>query len=321
MEFHQVRYFLAAASLLNFTRAAESCNISQPALTRAIQKLEGELGGQLFHRERQLTQLTDLGRLLLPMLEQSHVTIEAVRTRARGFRNGTIAPLRIGLGPSIPASIIAPVLARLAHALEGIEIKLVERTSQQLETDILEGHVHAAMTEDLGGMHARIDSWHLFEERYVAILRDDHPLADLDCIALSALDEVVWLERIGCDATKRLKQLCSRVGVAGKSGHRSRQWNHLQHMAIAGLGIILAPESAPRLAPLVARPIEADPLRRDVLLVAMSGRRYSPALEAFLRIALITDWSAYARSRTIEPSSPKWLSGRKSNGASQHLTV
>ncbi len=60
MEMHQVRYFLAVARTRNFTRAAEECNVSQPSLTRAIQKLEGELGGPLFRREHSLSHLTDL---------------------------------------------------------------------------------------------------------------------------------------------------------------------------------------------------------------------------------------------------------------------
>lgn len=64
METHQIRYFLAACETLNFSRAAEQCNVAVPTLTKAIQKLEDELGGQLFHRERRLTHLTDLGRLM-----------------------------------------------------------------------------------------------------------------------------------------------------------------------------------------------------------------------------------------------------------------
>ena len=70
MEMHQIRYFLAVAETLNFTRAAEKCNVTQPALTRAIQKLEEELGGLLLRRERNLTHLSDLGRLMKPHLEQ-----------------------------------------------------------------------------------------------------------------------------------------------------------------------------------------------------------------------------------------------------------
>jgi hypothetical protein len=52
---HQIRYFLAVSEYLNFRRAAEQCHVSGPALTRAIQKLEEELGGKLFRRERNLT--------------------------------------------------------------------------------------------------------------------------------------------------------------------------------------------------------------------------------------------------------------------------
>ena len=84
MELHQVRYFLAVASTLNFTRAAEQCNVTQPALTKGVQKLEQELGGQLIYRERQLTQLTDLGKEVLPMLERTLASAEAVRRRAQG---------------------------------------------------------------------------------------------------------------------------------------------------------------------------------------------------------------------------------------------
>ena len=78
MEMHQVRYFLAVARTLNFTRAAEESNVTQPSLTRAIQKLEEEFGGLLFRRERALTHLTDLGRLMLPHLERAYAAAAAV---------------------------------------------------------------------------------------------------------------------------------------------------------------------------------------------------------------------------------------------------
>src|SRR5213595_1369253 len=64
MDMHHLRYLLAVCDTLNFTRAAEKCNVTQPALSRAIQQLEEEVGGQLFRRERSLTHLTDLGMLM-----------------------------------------------------------------------------------------------------------------------------------------------------------------------------------------------------------------------------------------------------------------
>jgi DNA-binding transcriptional LysR family regulator len=68
MEMHQVRYFLATVSELNFTKAAERCNVTQPSLTRAIKHLEDELGGDLFRRERPQAQLTELGQRMYPLL-------------------------------------------------------------------------------------------------------------------------------------------------------------------------------------------------------------------------------------------------------------
>ena len=86
MEMHQVRYFLAVARTRNFTRAAEECNVSQPSLTRAIQKLEGELGGPLFRREHSLSHLTDLGRIMLPHLEQTYGAAQAAKSLAVSAR-------------------------------------------------------------------------------------------------------------------------------------------------------------------------------------------------------------------------------------------
>ena len=84
MEMHQARYFLAVCETLNFTRAAEQCHVAQPSLTKAIKKLEDELGGELFRRERARTHLTDLGRMMKPHLEQVVESAQrATRTRPR----------------------------------------------------------------------------------------------------------------------------------------------------------------------------------------------------------------------------------------------
>lgn len=87
MEMHQIRYFLATARVLNFTRAADDCNVSQPSLTRAIQKLEDEFGGELFRRERSRTHLTDLGRQMLPHLERTLEAAHAAMQLARGLES------------------------------------------------------------------------------------------------------------------------------------------------------------------------------------------------------------------------------------------
>src|SRR3954453_15789568 len=95
LQLYQVRYFLALAKTLNFTRAAEQCNVTQPALTEAIQKLEQELSGALIHRERHLTQLTDLGKMILPTLENIFSAAEPMRLQARANQKKTMTRLKM----------------------------------------------------------------------------------------------------------------------------------------------------------------------------------------------------------------------------------
>jgi DNA-binding transcriptional LysR family regulator len=85
METHEIRYFVAVCETLNFTRAAERCNVSQPALTRAVQNLEARLGGPLLHRERGNTHLTELGRMMRPYFQQVLGQMEEARRRAKTF--------------------------------------------------------------------------------------------------------------------------------------------------------------------------------------------------------------------------------------------
>lgn len=149
MELHQARYFLAVASTLNFTRAAEQCNVTQPALTKGVQKLEQELGGQLIYRERQLTQLTDLGKEVLPMLERTLTSAEAVRRRAQEFQRKEVAPLKIGLAPSISASLVLDPIAEIAKFVPGLRVELREGTAEELVDLLLEGKINAAMVGDV----------------------------------------------------------------------------------------------------------------------------------------------------------------------------
>src|SRR5260370_27395513 len=106
MELFQVRYFLALSKMLNFTRAAEACNVSQPALTRAMQRLEEELGGPLLYRERSLTQLTELGRAMLPHLETAYGAAEAATKHAAAFERRGFLPPRLGLGMTVFSHVL-----------------------------------------------------------------------------------------------------------------------------------------------------------------------------------------------------------------------
>ena len=322
MELHQVRYFLAVASTLNFTRAAEQCNVTQPALTKGVQKLEQELGGQLIYRERQLTQLTDLGKEVLPMLERTLVSAEAVRRRAREFQRKEVAPLKIGLAPSISASLVLDPIAEIARFVPGLHVELREGATDNLVDLLLEGEISAAMVGDVQDIPDRIDEWSLFEERYVALLAPTHQLANRPSIGIDDLRETVLLERAGCDVAPKILQSYFSEEPP-RLGHCSGNDLHLQHMAAAGFGVILAPEHMPRLPTLKTIPLEGDPVSREVRLLAVQGRRYSPALDAFVKIARLRDWSAKA-SLASGPARPCGLqrrTGRKVDHAEPMLVV
>src|SRR5436305_14371520 len=121
MEMHQVRYFLAAATELNFTKAAEKCNVSQPSLTRAIKQLEGELGGDLFRRERPQAQLTELGERMLPLLKQCYESALGARSLASAIKSGEIGTLRLALSRTVEVPTLTSHLAKPSRAVPGLD--------------------------------------------------------------------------------------------------------------------------------------------------------------------------------------------------------
>lgn len=291
MELHQVRYFITLARTLNFTRAAELCNVTQPALTKAVQKLEHELGGPLVHRERQLTQLTDLGKLILPMLERTLAAAESVRTHAVEYQRKTIAPLKLALAPCVSAGLIGPVIAEISRVMPGLQVEIAEAAPDQITERLLAGDAHAAIAgDDVGELPERIDHWDLFEERVLVCGANFHPaVADIPT-SIEDLSDAAWLERVGCDLLRHFWR--THVGEAHelRISHRGRSFMHLQHLCAAGLGLLLLPEHAPRLASLTARPLQGDPLRRRIQLLVVAGRRYSPALDAFVKLGRLRSW-------------------------------
>lgn len=291
MELPQIRYFLALARCLNFTRAAEMCNVTQPALTKAVQKLELELGGVLIHRERQLTQLTDLGKLVLPMLERAYVAAESVHTLAVEFQRKEIAPLKIALASCVSAAIMEAPLSEIARFMPGLQVELIEEEPAAISELLMDGSVNAAISgHELGELPVRIDHWSLFTERFLVLMPRESAMAEFSSLPTDVLAKATWIEHVGCEGPDPPWQGLFPPGIEPRIGHRGRRLAHLQYMVAAGLGLMLWPEHAPHLPSLVTRPIANDPLRRNIDLLAVAGRRYPPALEAFVKIARVHDW-------------------------------
>jgi len=101
MEMHQIRYFLAVSRTLNFTRAAEECDVSQPSLTRGIKQLEAERGGDLFRCGRNLSHLTELGERMQPLICQCYESADNAKALAESINSGELSTLRLGLSRTI----------------------------------------------------------------------------------------------------------------------------------------------------------------------------------------------------------------------------
>jgi DNA-binding transcriptional LysR family regulator len=129
---HHIRYFLAVGETLNLTKAAERCNVTQPALTRAIKALENELGGELLRRERALSHLTELGQRMLPMLRNCYETALAAKSVAASIKRREAAPLTVAISHSVPLGRFERLLLELARALPGLQLTLHRGSSREV---------------------------------------------------------------------------------------------------------------------------------------------------------------------------------------------
>jgi len=132
MEMHHVRYFLAVARTLHFTRAADDCNVTQPSLTRAIKQLEDELGGDLFRRERPQAQLTELGQRMLPLLRQCYDAAMGARSLASAMKSGAVGALRLALSRTIDLRLLLPYLTELQKAFDRLDFKFLRGTADEV---------------------------------------------------------------------------------------------------------------------------------------------------------------------------------------------
>ena len=289
MEMHQVRYFLAAARLLNFTRAAIECHVSQPSLTKAIQKLEEEFGGPLFRRERARTHLTELGKAMLPHLERSFEAAQTAKQMARGMGRAEIAPLALGVARTVEHGALERVLAELGSSLTGLELALSSGSSRELIEQAMAGSLDLIIVDMPDDSPERLDCWPLFADTWCVVTRHDHRFAATPPDAPSALENETWIDLAG-DGCAMLARIAGQAGAAIDVRHQAHSPAQLRQMVLAGLGCGWTPGSLAR-----------EPLRRVVLafgdsacpvvLASVAGRRRSVASDAFLQAARTQDWA------------------------------
>lgn len=297
MEMHQVRYFVALARTLNFTRAAEECNVTQPSLTRAIKLLEHELGGELVRRERGLTHLTELGRRVLPLLTQCHESAVTARETAAAMKRRKVASLRLALPDGVPIGPFAGHLGELVRVFEGLALDIRRGGPAETAAALRDGEADLAVAEPESMTWERFESWPLFRDGVAAAVAPWHRLAeDASATPASLRGERLALSRRasapGLDGALDALGLepVARITVCADADARA--------LAAAGAAVAVGPRSALNDPGLTTRPVDGLDLWRDLRLYAVAGRFREPPAAMLAMLLRAADWSAYAAEAT-----------------------
>jgi DNA-binding transcriptional LysR family regulator len=290
MEMFQVRYALAAARLLNFTKAAAECNVSQPALTKAIKTFEEELGAPLFHREAKRIVLSEFGRSLLPHFQNIVEEAEATRTLADNFRLLNKVPIRLGVMSTVGPVRLSRFLAKFQKDFPGVEVAVSEASADELKAKLESVELDLAVMNTLGNLREGFSANELYRERYVVIFPPDHRLALLNSVKLSDLSGEPYVDRLSCEMREIVMDVCREKNVSLYARFRSEREDWVQAMVLARIGFAFMPECSVTLPELLQRPLIEPEVSRIISLVNVPGRQYSPATAALVRAAHSFDW-------------------------------
>ena len=249
VDLRQMRYFVAVAEELHFGRAAERVGIAQPPLSQQIQRLEAELGVQLFIRNRRRVQLSEPGRVFLDearaALRQAEHAVDAVQRAARG----EVGRLAVGFVGSATFDVMPPILRRFRNRFPDVELTLYElSTAQQVEAlhewriDI--GFVRPPIPAN--GLTLEI----IAREPLVAVLPSDHRLAGETAIRLADLTSepfVLFPHSFGPGLRAQIVGACQRAGFNPQIVQEAIALPMIVSLVSVGIGVSLLPASIQRL--------------------------------------------------------------------------
>jgi DNA-binding transcriptional LysR family regulator len=289
MEMHQVRYFLAVSRTLNFTRAADECNVTQPSLTRAIKQLEAELGGDLFRRERP-TQLTELGQRMHPLLKQCYDAATGARSLASSFKSGEIGALRIALTHSVDLSLLIPFLNEVRRQFNRLEFKFLRGNSREVGEMLKKGDAELGIAAELDQEWERLDAWPLFTEDFRLVVNRQHRLAGRDSIDIEDLRAEQLLSRNYCEHSERLGTSLREHGLDVDRNHEVSSERDLIQMVEADAGVAVMPDTSPIPPTLKRAAVDGLDARRTVHLYGVAGRERTAVASAVMRMLRGADW-------------------------------
>ena len=261
MELRHLRYFVAVAEELNFTRAAARLGIGQPPLSQQIRDLETELGTQLFHRVPHGAELTESGREFLT--EARLVLAGAARAQevARRAHRGEIGRLALGFtGSAAFNSVVSSTIRNFRRSWPNVLLSLEEMNTFRLLERLAAGDLDAAFirpgAQDPEGVRVR----RLPPEPMMIALHSGHPLAaqaELPLSALAGEPFVLFPRGIGLSLYDQIVESCRQSGFEPFIGQYAPQISSVVNLVAADLGVSIVPRSIAQIAldGVVYRPI------------------------------------------------------------------
>jgi DNA-binding transcriptional LysR family regulator len=291
---HQIRYFLAVCETFNFTRAAESCDVSQPSLTRAIRGLEDELGGPLFRRERNNTHLTSLGEMMRPHLTQVLIETDAAKERAKSFAKLDDVELKLGMMCTIGPRRFVPFLQAFRERHPKVNLIIQDGSGSELQERLAQGALDIAVYGQPEEIDERFHARRLYDERFVIGVGPGHPFDKLNAVRVCDLLDQAYVNRLQCEYFGRAGRIFRENGGKPRMIFRSDRDDWVQSMALAGFGFTFIPEYAVTMPGLRVRPLIDPEIVRTIQVVTVRGRPHQPAIGTFVREILAFPWATVA---------------------------
>ena len=266
MELRHLRYFLAVAEELNFTRAAERLGISQPPLTQQVKALEAELGVTLFDRSAYRIELTDAGRIFAAEAARILGDARSAMQAARRAATGVTGRVRVGFTESASFnSLVTSSLQRYRSDFPAVEVSLEEHPSTDLIAALREGRIDAAFVRPPVPTRRGLTLDLLEREPLLVAVPSGHRLAsrqEIDLASLAAETFILYPRAVRPGLADTVVAACEAAGFTPKVGQYAPQLSSTINLVAASLGISIVPDS---MRCLQAHAVTYVPLRNEPL--------------------------------------------------------
>jgi len=287
MELRHLRYFLAVAEELHFSRAAARLRIAQPPLSQQIRQLEQELGVALFHRTNRRVEMTPAGRAFMDEVRRVFEQTELAVSTAQRAGRGEIGQLAIGFVPSADLDILPRVLRVWSTRFPAVGIGLHPLLPSAQTEALRDGRIQIGFVRlpvEAGGLVVET----IQREPLLAVLPSGHRLARRSTVRLSELrnDPMIMFPRHTAPGYYDfLLAACRRAGFTPRALHEPGSVQTNLGLVSARLGVTLMPASIRNLARagVVYRPL-TPPVPHVEMAIAYRPDERSAVLPAFLQV-------------------------------------